>query len=386
MVHAVRAGNSERAVARQFRVSRATVRRWVQWAGDKRLDRVDFSSRKSGPGVSPRRTAQELEEMVLDVRKQLATSDLGEVGDEAIRRELLARGVEQVPCSRTIARILVRNGALDGRMRVRRPSPPPGWHLPEVAAHKAELDCFDFIEGLVIKGGTEVCVLTGLSLHGALCAAWPLATMSAKNAVKNLLSHWRATGLPHYAQFDNGTVFAGPKHYTDVLSRIMRLCLALQVTAVFAPPAEHGIQNAIEGFNARWQQKVWSRFEHRSLADLRKRSGAYVTAANGKNTHRQDAAPARSRFPTGFDEAALICPPHKGRLVFLRRADESGAVRVLGRSFKTRPSRANKLVRAELVLEDDVVRLYGLRRTDPADQPLLAEHHYHLNIRTLKGD
>ena len=49
-----------------------------------------------------------------------------------------------------------------------RPAPPPGWYLPDLAARRAELDSFDIVEGLVIKGGPHVEVLNAVSLHGGL--------------------------------------------------------------------------------------------------------------------------------------------------------------------------------------------------------------------------
>ena len=42
----------------------------------------------------------------------------------------------------------------------RRPAPPSGWYLPAVASHVVELDAFDTIEGLRLKGGKEVEVRT----------------------------------------------------------------------------------------------------------------------------------------------------------------------------------------------------------------------------------
>ncbi len=53
----------------------------------------------------------------------------------------------------------LRRGALDGRRRTRRTPPPKAWHLAEVRELRAELDSFDLVEGLVIKGGTHVEVL-----------------------------------------------------------------------------------------------------------------------------------------------------------------------------------------------------------------------------------
>jgi len=131
MVVQVRAGTSQRAVARSFRVSLSTVQRWVTRAGDAALDEVDWSTRPAGCRVSPRRVKPALEQRVLSIRKQLRTqSDLGEFGPAAIRRELEVRGLNNIPAVATIARILSRRGALDGRQRVRRKAPPLGWFCP----------------------------------------------------------------------------------------------------------------------------------------------------------------------------------------------------------------------------------------------------------------
>jgi len=121
MVARVRGGFSERAVARSFRVSLSTVQRWVARAGDTPLAEVDWKARPAGCRVSARRTKPAAEQRVLAIRKQLRTqSDLGEYGPEAIRRELQDRNARHIPSIATIARILSRRGALDGRQRVRR--------------------------------------------------------------------------------------------------------------------------------------------------------------------------------------------------------------------------------------------------------------------------
>ena len=133
MVQAVRAGRSQQQVARDFGVSPATVNRWVRHAHGRRLDRVDWSDRAPLPHTT-QRTAAALEDLVLELRRQLRSeSDLGFFGAEAILAALQARGVEPLPAARTVYRILRRRGALDGSHRVRRPPPPPGWYVPEVA-------------------------------------------------------------------------------------------------------------------------------------------------------------------------------------------------------------------------------------------------------------
>ena len=145
MVAAVRRGQSLRAVAHQFGVGVATVAHWVERAQGQRLDRVDWSDRSSAPRHT-RRTNTSLEDLVLLTRGELAHSDLGAIGADTIRQTVVQQGVTSVPSVRTINRILGRRGALDSRRRTRRPPPPKGWYLPDVASAKAELDSLDIVE------------------------------------------------------------------------------------------------------------------------------------------------------------------------------------------------------------------------------------------------
>src|SRR3954463_1352231 len=196
MVAAVRRGQPLRAVAKEFGVAVATVAHWVERAKGQRLDRGGFSDRWRAPPQT-RRTEAALEDLVLQTRRDLAQGDLGALGADAIRQALLDQGVAQVPSVRTINRILGRRGALDGKKRARRPPPPTGWYLPDVAAGRAELDQIDIVEGLVIRGGPQVEVLNAVSLHGGLAASWPVESpVTSQLAVQSLLGHRREGRLP----------------------------------------------------------------------------------------------------------------------------------------------------------------------------------------------
>ena len=289
------------------------------------------------------RTQAAIEGLVLTVRTELGQcSDLGFHGAEAIHEALKARKVEPLPSVRTIHRILERRGALDGQRRIRRPAPPPGWHLPEVASKRRELDSFDVVEGLVIKGGPQVEVLNGISLHGGLAASWPVeASVTAKVVVASLVEHWRAFGLPGYAQFDNDTIFQGPHTHPDVIGRVSRLCLGLGVIPVFVVPHEFGFQSAIENSNGTWQAKVWARFEHGSLPDLQGRSQRYVTALRRHRADRIESAPRRRAFPKRWRLDLQSRP--RGQIIYVRRTSVVGAVEVLGRSFEVDQHWLNRL-------------------------------------------
>jgi transposase len=374
----VRRGASIRAVAAHFRVGFSTVRRWVGRAGAERLERVDWSDRPAGPRGRPaNRISRHVEEEVLRLRQELKEiSDLGEFGDVAIRRELIQRGQSTVPSVRTIGRILERGGALDGKQRVRRPPPPRGWYLPEVAARRVEVDSFDVVAGLVIEGGIDVEVLNAISLHGGLTASWPSSTITAKLTNLALIEHWRQVGLPGYAQFDNDTRFQGAHQYPDNLGRVTRLCLSLQVTPVFAPPRETGFQAAIESYNGRWQTKVWHRFHHCSLQSLQGQSTKFVAATRARSAERVLAAPLRQSFPHPWQQRLQAHPT--GQVIFLRRTNDHGQVRLLGHTFPVDPLWPHRLVRSEVDLDSNAIRFYALRRREPTLQPLLAQVPYQL--------
>jgi len=360
----------------------STVQYWLRHAADRDLDDVDWRNRPSVPQRTGR-VPRAQEDRVLRARRHLRErTALGEYGARAIHEFLRARH-DDIPSVRTIGRILERRGALDVASRVRRPPPPPGWYLHDVATREAELDSFDTVMGLVIANGPEVEVLNGISVHGGVVASWPTTGVRARDVVTFLVEHWREVGLPRYAQFDNDTRFQGAHQFADAFGRVTRLCLSLGVVPVFAPPREPGFQGAIEAYNGRWQAKVWARFHHTSLRALTRRSDAYVRAHRARNALRADAAPARRPFPArwSFD----VHGPLRGRVVYIRRTDGRGAVEVLGHRFSIDARWVHRLLRAEVHLDRGVIHFYALRRRAPDSQPLLHTARYQPPLGAFRG-
>ncbi len=383
MVRLVRTGKSMHAVAAKFHVDPTTVSFWVARADGLRLDRVDFSDRKSGRAWN--RLTPVIEQQIVELRRSLREdSVLGEYGASAIERVLKAAMGSSAPALATINRTLARKGLQDGSRRVRHSPPPKGWYLPAVAAGAAELDAFDLIEELKIADGPLVWVLNGTSLHGGLVDSWPLQQAKATLVLNGLVKRWQRDGLPAYAQFDNGTQFQGAHQFADSIGRVSRLCLALGVTPVFAPPREPGLQNAIEGYNGLWLAKVWQRWQVRDFAHLEALSVAYVEAHRARSRARQDAAPERRTFPKEFTLNLHAKP--QGTIIYVRRTSEQGHVQLLGRTFDVCSHWPHRLVRCEVNLTEEHIRFHALRRREPADQPLLREIPYHRVHKLFQGD
>ena len=70
--------------------------------------------------------------------------------------------------------------------------------------------------------------------------------------------------------------------------------------------------------------------------------------------------------------------------MFLRRTSGEGSVELLGHLFPVSASWPNRLVRCEVDLAADVIRVYGLRRQEPDQQRLLEEWKYRLPDKSRK--
>jgi len=362
MVAAYRAGASLRQVAKTFSETKSTVQRWVAFADGQRLDRVDFHDKKSGTSKPTNKSSTKLEKRVLQLRKYLKEkSVLGLHGADAIQDEMRRRGDNNVPCSRTINNILKRNGMFDGRTRIRRPAPPPGWYLPDLRQRKQELDTFDILEGLYLYGGQEVQLLNGLSLHGNLLHSVANETQTSENTVLALIEHWKQFGLPKYVQFDNDMVFQGPRR-ANVIGKVIRLCLSLKVIPVFTTPYEQGFQGKIERFNREIQEKFWRRRRFKNIKDVAKHLAEYVQAHRLAHQEKIVSAPCRRPFPKRWKRDDARTP--SGKIFYLRRTDGSGWVRFLERDFFVSEHWVNRLIRAEVDLDESKVQFFALRRAD----------------------
>lgn len=384
MVRLVRSGKSMHRVAARFHTSVNTVKLWVARAEGCRLDRVDFSDRKPGCVRAWNCLSVGVEHHIGELRRTLREeSILGEYGARAIQQALKAEMSSGVPAIATINRALSRQGLQDGVRRIRRPPPPKGWYLPRVAAGHAELDCFDWIDDLKIANGPLVQVLTGTAFWGGEVDSWPELRIATDVVLCRVSERWGQLGLPDFAQFDNEAVFQGAHQFPNTVGRVSRLCLALGVVPVFAPPREPGFQNAIEGFNALWQAKVWQRHRFEDYTQLLATSARYIAAHRARSATRREQAPPRRPFPPAFrfDPHA----PLSGTIIFLRRTDDAGHVHLLGSRFDVCPQWPHRLVRCEVDLSAHQIRFYALRRRDPSDQPLLKVLSYHRVNKPFRG-
>ena len=107
-----------------------------------------------------------------------------------------------------------------------------------------------------------------------------------------------------------------------------------------------------------------------------------MAAVRARRSERIDTAPSRRAFPATWQLDLQAHP--RGRIIFVRRTDAAGAVRLLERSYAVDPHWANRLVRAEFDLDAGKIRFYALRRKEPTVQPMLREINHRLPKRKFR--
>jgi hypothetical protein len=134
---------------------------------------------------------------------------------------------------------------------------------------------------------------------------------------------------------------------------VIRLCLSLGVTPVFAPPRETGFQANIERYNGLWQKSVWERFHFKNYKQLMEPSQRYVEAFHDKKYDSIQSAPDRYEVPKDFVFSCNNPPSNltEGKIILLKRTDNNGYTNVLGNSWEVDNLWTNRLTRVEIILE-----------------------------------
>ena len=180
-------------------------------------------------------------------------------------------------------------------------------------------------------------------------------------------------------------VFQGPRR-ANVIGKIIRLCLSLNVISyvqlpVFTTPYEQGFQGKIERFNREIQEKFWRRKRFKNIKDVEKHLEKYVQAHRFVHQEKILSAPRRRAFPKRWKRNDKTLFP--GKIIYLRRTDGSGRIRLLEREFLVSEHWVNRLVRAEVDLEESKIRFFALRRAEWSKQRLLKTMKLRLAKKTV---
>ena len=186
-------------VARRNGVVRQTVHDWLRrYASHGLAGLADGSSK---PQSCPHQMAPEVEAAIVELRRAHPGW-----GPRTIGHRLAREGVEPVPGRSSIYRCLVRHGLIDPQARRKRRSDYKRWER----SRAMELWQMDIVGGVVLTGGREAKIVTGVDDHSRFCvSAFVVARATARPTCDALALAMRSHGVPDQVLTDNGKVFTG---------------------------------------------------------------------------------------------------------------------------------------------------------------------------------
>ncbi len=189
-------------VARDYKISRYWVQQLV-----KRYEaegEAAFEPRSRRPHSNPRAVSLELEDQIVRLRKDLSKKGL-DAGAETIRAHLSVAGVDRLPATSTIWRILTRRGFVTPQPR-KRPKGAGKRFCAEQPNERWQAD----ITHWQLADSSSVEILNIIDDHSRLnLLSHARVTTTGPDVLASFRTAFRRYGIPASVLTDNGAVFTG---------------------------------------------------------------------------------------------------------------------------------------------------------------------------------
>lgn len=340
-------GAKIRPLCRQFNISPQTAYRWLSRY---ELDGLaGLEERSSRPHHSPNRTADELADEVLSLRKTHPTW-----GARKIQARLKAKGYERLPATSTITDILRREGLIVPRKRV----------VHQVVGrfeHERPNDLWqmDFKGYFSTKAG-HCHPLTVLDDHSrfSLCIA-ALPDERRASVQPTLERVFRFYGLPARLTMDNGSPWGSAnahQRYTGLTVWLMRLGIRVS----YSRPGHPQTQGKDERFHRTLKEDVIVKADFNDLIECQRRFDAWREIYNGERPHEgiglavpaSRYQPSERRFPEQLPPIEYL-PGDE-----VRKVQGRGEVHYKGRILKVGKAFRGLPVALRPTEEDGILEVY----------------------------
>jgi len=282
------AGEDPEEIAAALGRTSRWVRKWVARHAEESGQDTWVQSRSRAPHISPTRTSDEMTGQILAARRRLVANPRAQYGSLAIGWELRRLGVDPIPPSRTIERVLQRAGVSQPRCRSPRYTSKGVPYPTPVAVEPGAIHQVDLIGPRHLFGGVAFHALNLIDIGSHEAANSILQAVRPTLLAASLASAWSRIGVPAVAQLDNHANFRGGiqpayQHFGPVVAT----CLDLGVTPRFIPLQEPWRNGVIEHFNDVWDKSFFRTEVFTGLDHLQAENGAFIAF---HNTHHRYAA------------------------------------------------------------------------------------------------
>jgi len=324
-------------IARRLKQSRRWVYRWIA-RYDRKQGAKSLEDRSSAPKTRKEIYPQKIKDMAVKSRKARKAGRLkysyALVSAEAIYYELRELGVAPLPPPRTIHFWLKQAGEIETQQKPHKASNPTYPVLPCQAVndvHELDLKGPFYLQ----DSSQKYYLLVVRDVFGKKVVLRVLKEKEMERIIDFLVETWQEIGLPKFLQMDNGLEFRGSNAYPRSLSRLVRVCLDVNVQPIFIPTSEPWRNGVIENLNGLIQRLFLKAKTFKNEKQLFKEAQKLETCINA--THRLPALDGktpnefvakaslhflRSRYDWRRRNLQLV----KGKVTFIRLVRKSGRI------------------------------------------------------------
>lgn len=280
-------GRTVGEVAKQWRVDRRTVHRWLARYEAGGLEQL--ADRSHRPASCPHQMPPALEAMVLELRRWKPFW-----GPRRLVLELQRRQVAPLPSQSAVYRCLLRAGVISPMRSRRRVEVWKRWER----GGPMELWQMDVVGGFLMADGTAAKALTGVDDHSRFCISARLMPRERTQLVCDGFSNaLRSFGVPEQVLTDNGKVFTGKYSLPPVEVLFDRICRENGIEHLLTRPATPTTTGKIERFHRTLRLEFDTRQVFTSLKVAQQALDEWVVYYNTERPHQAlgDATP-ESRF------------------------------------------------------------------------------------------
>lgn len=239
-------------LCRRFGISRKTGYKWIRRYQDEGENGLENHSRR--PLSSPRKSAPEVEQMILDLREKHCAW-----GGRKLRRRLLNLGNEYVPRESTITEILRRNDKISKEESLK--------HQPwQRFEHEAPNDLWQMdFKGHFATGSGRCHPLAAVDDYSRFSIMLDACINERATTVKEcLISAFETYGLPRRILMDNGSPWG---RFSDSYSPIEVWLILLGIEISHGRPYHPQTQGKEERFNRTLKAELIGQRYFTDLAD-----------------------------------------------------------------------------------------------------------------------
>ncbi len=246
--------------------SRSWFYKWINRYNDN--DETWFREKSRNPKSIPSKIDSEMEQLVVDTRKDLIAAPFSQYGPQAIFYAISQKGYTPPPVW-TIARILKRRELVHSSRSSSYISKGKKYPYEYAFCHQ-----MDFVGPRYLSCKARYYFLNLIDCDSHWCQTSVLENQRALSICDCLIKFWKVVGVPDFLQMDNDLSFWGSLKKPGALGRVIRLCLLNGVTPVFIPQGEPWRNGIMESFNNTMQKHLLSQ-EYNSIEHLQKNAAFF---------------------------------------------------------------------------------------------------------------